>query len=56
MNRSQPKKEVIYSLVAKARKPLADFSEKKGSFDKFTSDILRQISSKPGQYILPYEQ
>jgi hypothetical protein len=56
MNRTQPKKEVIYALVAKGRKPLADFSEKKGSFDKFTSDILKKINPKPGQYILPYEQ
>jgi hypothetical protein len=56
MNRNQPKKEVIYAMVARGRKPLADFSEKRGSFDKFTNDILKKINTKPGQYILPYEQ
>ena len=56
MNQTAPKKEVIYALVAMGRKPLADFSEKKGSFDKFTSDILRKLKPRPGQYILPYEK
>ena len=56
MNRNQPKREVIYALVARGKKPLADYSEKKGSFDKFTSDILRKINPNPGQYILPYEK
>lgn len=44
MDRNQPKKEVIYVLVAKGRKPLADYSEKKGSFDNFTNDILKKIN------------
>ena len=56
MNRSVQRKEIIYALVANGRKPLADYSEKKGSFDKFTSDILKKIKPTPGQYILPYEQ
>lgn len=44
MDKNQPKREVIYVLVAKGRKPLADYSEKKGSFDNFTSDILKKIN------------
>ena len=44
MDRNQPKREVIYVLVAKGRKPLADFSEKKGSFDNFTSEVLKKIT------------
>ena len=53
---NKPKKEVIYAMVAKSRKPLADYSEKKGSFDKFTSDVLKKVNVEPGQYILPYEK
>ena len=50
------RKEIIYALVAKGRKPLADYSEKKGSFDQFTSEVLQKIKPTPGQYILPYDQ
>lgn len=56
MDRNQVKREVIYVLVAKARKPLADFSPKKGSFDNFTTEILKKINFQPGQIILPYDQ
>lgn len=47
-------KDVIYTLIARKGKPLADYTDKRGSFDKFTKDVLQKLSPKPGQYILDY--
>lgn len=48
------KKDVIYTLIARKKKPLADHTDKRGSFDKFTNDVLSKLNPKPGQYILDY--
>lgn len=47
-------KDVIYTLIARKNKPLADYTDKKGSFDTFTNDVLKKLNPKPGQYILDY--
>jgi hypothetical protein len=50
------KREVLYALVARNKKPLADYTERKGNFDQFTMNILKKVSTKPGQYMLDYEK
>lgn len=49
-------KEVLYTLIARKNRILADYTEKKGSFDKFSKDVLRKLDRKPGQYIIDYEK
>jgi len=49
-------REVHYALIARKNKPLADYSEKKANFDQFTMNVLKQLKTSPGQYMLDYEE
>ena len=49
-------REVIYVLVSRRNKPLADYATRNGAFDQFTSNVLRRLNYEPGQYTLDYDK
>lgn len=50
-------RKIVYTLVSRLEKPLADFSDKRGSFVEFTQDVLKKINLKQtGKMILSYDE
>jgi hypothetical protein len=47
-------KNMHYILVAQYQKVVADYSKSKGSYEQFTSEILKNL--KKGRFILPYQE
>lgn len=48
------KRKMHYICVAQYQKVVADYSKSKGSYEQFTSEILKNLQR--GRFILPYEQ
>lgn len=52
---AENKKEMIYALVARNRRVIADFTEKSGSFESFSEEILKTLGPDYGKFFIDYE-